>query len=96
MLRATVPFPVDLWLPLKTGSLLVAACFAAAALSLGFRVSLYHSFLGLIENMAQDNKGLIQESSAVRADVEGSTNVKSSWSGPREPQRVGLRLPDTL
>ena len=27
----------------------------------------------------------------MRADVEGSTSVKSSWSGPCEPQRVGLR-----
>ena len=27
----------------------------------------------------------------MRADVEGSRSVKSSWSGPCEPQRVGLR-----
>lgn len=57
----TVPFPVNLWLPLKTGSLLVAACLPLQLpchLDFGFHsiiVSWPH------ENMAQDNKGLIQE-----------------------------------
>ena len=57
----TVPFPVNLWLPLKTGSFLVAACLPlqlSCHLDFGFHsiiVSWPH------ENMAQDNKGLIQE-----------------------------------
>ena len=57
----TLSFPENLWLPLKTGSFLITVC-----LSLQLSCHLDFGFHSIIvswphKNVAQDNKGLIQE-----------------------------------